>query len=159
MATLYASVNARCTCTDKLGLLTATGIRQEEYELLLLEHPNSIEILRRMGLKWVAIGVSPGVTSEELSIEKLNALLTTEEMKNRFLELSIKSSLLPVEVLDRMGVRRMCCREVFLNQPMIPFIDRSSGAYSNFTSTRNPIIRDSEIPTPKRPVPALPSLM
>lgn len=49
----------------------------------------------------------------------------------------LHQNLKPVEALERMGVRRMCCRNAFLNPPYIFLIDSNTGRFTDTTGLLN----------------------
>jgi len=75
----------------------------------------------------------------------------------------------PSEVLDRMGLRRMCCRNTFLNPPHLFLMDANTGRFRDTTGLLNQhtggfINRDvvttinGPIIEPKKKLPDLPSI-
>jgi DNA-directed RNA polymerase subunit N (RpoN/RPB10) len=160
MAICYPSVSATCSCVDSNGLPTKLGERQKEYETFLSSTPTNTEALRRMGVKWKDLGVEPmswKPVSQEVQAKLLSSASGNE--KHKEFEAIMKTVLLPAEAVNRMGVKRMCCRKNFINPTQLLFVDRNSGRYEDSSNPNYPILVDGETPTPKRQVPALPSMM
>jgi len=167
-SSMYPSINPICVCKNKHGIFTKLGKRQYEYESLLKERPNATEALRRLGIKWSQLGLEPAsfnsvsqdvidkfiITRDDILADEL---LNQLKRKTEYEKIMQNGRLLPIEAINRMKLKRMCCREAFLNQPMISFIDRSSNSYYDVSFSQNPIIKDDEVPMPKRYVPPFPS--
>jgi DNA-directed RNA polymerase subunit N (RpoN/RPB10) len=78
----------------------------------------------------------------------------------------IKSGLTPAECLNRMGVKRMCCRDGFLNPPHFFLMDTNSGRFrdetglvnhNTFSAKEQITTMDGPVIEPKIPLPTLPN--
>jgi len=182
MAIQYPSINRFCTCTDKYGNLTKAGAKQVEFEQIMHSTPRSYEILKRMGFSWNSMGIvwgslglsletcqekhllfqvnSEGVIVDDNVVQKIEGLMTelTSEQILQYKTHACNDLLLPIEITDRMGIKRMCCREVFINPPKLDFIDRCSERKRDITGII-PISTAGNIPEPSRTPPQIPGYL
>ncbi len=113
MALRYSQISKYCSCRTEHGELTRTSLRFEEF---IQEHSrplNPEEAEDRYKLQLC-------LTSDR---ERSQPLSPEEKAAASKLQGQMPTS---AEVLNRMKIQRICCREVFLNPPYLILLDTNS---------------------------------